>query len=67
MNLISISSFIKDLKESPTISIMLKAKELKKKGIEIYNFGVGEMNPMIEIPSPVKDGIIKGNLKNNKK
>jgi hypothetical protein len=29
-------------------------------GVEVFNFGVGEMHPEVRIPEPLKEGIKKG-------
>lgn len=42
------------LAPSPTLEIKSIADTLKQKGKKVYDFGVGEMNPEIKLPSIVK-------------
>ncbi len=48
---------VKGIKQSPTLSILAKAKELKKKGINVLDFSVGE--PDFDTPQNIKDAAIK--------
>ncbi|NWF76226.1 MAG: pyridoxal phosphate-dependent aminotransferase [Nitrospirae bacterium] len=45
------------IKPSPTLSIDAKAKELKERGIDVVNFGVGE--PDFDTPENIKEAAIK--------
>jgi aspartate aminotransferase len=49
----NISERVKSIKESPTLAINTKAKELKQKGIDIINFCIGE--PDFDTPKNIKD------------
>ncbi len=52
-----LSERIKRIKPSPTLAITAKARELKKKGIDIIGFGAGE--PDFDTPEYVKEGAIR--------
>ncbi len=45
------------IKPSPTLAVDSKAKELKAKGIDVVNFGVGE--PDFDTPEHIKEAAIK--------
>ncbi len=47
----------KKIKPSPTLSVDSKAKELKAKGFDVVNFGVGE--PDFDTPEHIKEAAIK--------
>lgn len=47
----------KKVKPSPTLAVDSKAKEMKAKGIDIVNFGVGE--PDFDTPEHIKEAAIK--------
>lgn len=47
----------KKIKPSPTLAVDTKAKELKAKGLDIVNFGVGE--PDFDTPEHIKEAAIK--------
>lgn len=47
----------KKIKPSPTLAIDSKAKELKAKGFDVVNFGVGE--PDFDTPEHIKEAAIK--------
>ncbi|MDR1052345.1 MAG: pyridoxal phosphate-dependent aminotransferase [Endomicrobium sp.] len=49
----NISERVKSIKESPTLAINSKAKELKQRGIDIINFCIGE--PDFDTPKNIKD------------
>ena len=50
---IKIANRAKAIKPSPTLSVSTKATELKSKGIDVINFGVGE--PDFDTPQYIKD------------
>lgn len=52
-----ISERAKKVKPSPTLAVDSKAKELKAKGSDIVNFGVGE--PDFDTPEHIKEAAIK--------
>ncbi|GAB6182599.1 pyridoxal phosphate-dependent aminotransferase [Thermodesulfovibrio hydrogeniphilus] len=47
----------KKVKPSPTLAVDSKAKELKAKGVDVVNFGVGE--PDFDTPEHIKEAAIK--------
>lgn len=47
----------KKVKPSPTLAVDSKAKEMKAKGVDIVNFGVGE--PDFDTPEHIKEAAIK--------
>jgi len=51
-----LSQRAKNLKPSATLEINRKAKELKKKGVDVINFAVGE--PDFDTPVPIKEAAI---------
>lgn len=52
-----ISERAKKVKPSPTLAVDAKAKEMKAKGIDVVNFGVGE--PDFDTPEHIKEAAIK--------
>lgn len=52
-----ISERAKKVKPSPTLAVDSKAKEMKAKGFDIVNFGVGE--PDFDTPEHIKEAAIK--------
>lgn len=52
-----ISRRLKDVKESPTLSITAKAREMKQRGQDVVSFGAGE--PDFDTPSHIKSTAIK--------
>ncbi len=52
-----LSERVQRIKPSPTLAITAKAKELRKRGIDIIGFGAGE--PDFDTPDYVKEGAIK--------
>lgn len=52
-----ISNRIKEVKESPTLAITAKAKEMRQKGEDVISFGAGE--PDFDTPLPIKSAAIK--------
>lgn len=52
-----ISERAKKVKPSPTLAVDSRAKELKAKGMDIVNFGVGE--PDFDTPEHIKEAAIK--------
>ncbi|MCX7988477.1 MAG: pyridoxal phosphate-dependent aminotransferase [Thermodesulfovibrio sp.] len=52
-----ISERAKKVKPSPTLAVDSKAKEMKKKGLDVVNFGVGE--PDFDTPEHIKEAAIK--------
>ena len=45
------------VKPSPTIAMDSKAKEMKARGVDVINFGVGE--PDFDTPEHIKDAAIR--------
>eukprot|EP01113_Clastostelium_recurvatum_P038056 TRINITY_DN5634_c0_g1_i3.p1 TRINITY_DN5634_c0_g1~~TRINITY_DN5634_c0_g1_i3.p1 ORF type:complete len:675 (-),score=46.37 TRINITY_DN5634_c0_g1_i3:11-2035(-) len=64
-NPFQLSSWALAMRKSPTHGIMGQVAEMRKQGIHVYDFGVGEMSPEIPLPSPVKDGMIQA-IQDNK-
>lgn len=52
-----ISRRIEKVKESPTLAITAKAKEMKQKGVDVVSFGAGE--PDFDTPSHIKSTAIE--------
>ncbi len=52
-----ISERAKKVKPSPTLAVDSKAKEMKAKGLDVVNFGVGE--PDFDTPEHIKEAAIK--------
>ncbi|MFH0771269.1 MAG: pyridoxal phosphate-dependent aminotransferase [Candidatus Omnitrophota bacterium] len=52
-----ISARLKDVKESPTLAITAKAKEMKQKGQDVVSFGAGE--PDFDTPLHIKSAAVK--------
>ncbi|MCX8033703.1 MAG: pyridoxal phosphate-dependent aminotransferase [Thermodesulfovibrio sp.] len=52
-----ISERAKKVKPSPTLAVDSKAKEMKTKGLDVVNFGVGE--PDFDTPEHIKESAIK--------
>ena len=52
-----ISRRIEKVKESPTLAITAKAKEMKQKGDDVVSFGAGE--PDFDTPSHIKSSAVK--------
>lgn len=52
-----ISERAKKVKPSPTLAVDSKAKEMKKRGLDVVNFGVGE--PDFDTPEHIKEAAIK--------
>ena len=52
-----ISKRLKEVKESPTLAITARAKEMKQRGEDVVNFGAGE--PDFDTPVPIKSAAIK--------
>lgn len=52
-----LSERVHRIKPSPTLAITAKAKELRKRGIDVIGFGAGE--PDFDTPDYVKEGAIK--------
>ncbi len=52
-----ISQRAKNIKPSPTLAVDSKAKEMKAKGLDVVNFGVGE--PDFDTPPHIKEAAIK--------
>jgi aspartate aminotransferase len=52
-----LSSRVKSIKPSPTLSMDTKAKEMKASGIDVISFGVGE--PDFDTPDNIKEAAIK--------
>ncbi|KPK41237.1 MAG: aspartate aminotransferase [Omnitrophica WOR_2 bacterium SM23_29] len=48
---------MREIKESPTLAITAKAKEMKKRGEDVVSFGAGE--PDFDTPSHIKSAAIK--------
>jgi len=54
---LKISRRIEKVKESPTLAITAKAKEMKQKGDDVVSFGAGE--PDFDTPSHIKSSAVK--------
>lgn len=52
-----ISQRAKNIKPSPTLAVDSKAKEMKAKGLDVVNFGVGE--PDFDTPPHIKEAAMK--------
>jgi len=52
-----LSERVQRIKPSPTLAITAKAKELRKRGIDVIGFGAGE--PDFDTPDYVKEGAIR--------
>ena len=52
-----ISKRLKEVKESPTLAITARAKEMRQMGEDIVSFGAGE--PDFDTPAPIKSAAIK--------
>lgn len=52
-----ISRRLKEVKESPTLTITARAKEMKQSGEDVVSFGAGE--PDFDTPVPIKSAAIK--------
>ena len=52
------SAWAQHLIASPTLAIKALAEQLRNSGKAIYDFGIGEMNPEVQIPAVLKTGII---------
>ena len=51
------SSWAQQIKPSPTLEVKLIADRLKLEGKQIYDFGIGEMNPELPVPHLLKAAI----------
>lgn len=51
--MLSLSKMAQGIKDSPTLALTAKAKELKKQGVDIIGFGAGE--PDFDTPEYIKD------------
>lgn len=49
----------RDLPQSPTIAVFTLASQMVRNGVDVINFGVGEMVPEIQPPREFTEGIIK--------
>ena len=62
--MINLSSYVQQLKPSPTLEIMKIADRLKKEGKSLFDFGIGELNPEIKTPPELIQEIV-ASLKEN--
>jgi aspartate aminotransferase len=53
------SQWAQKLKPSPTLEVKAVADAMRKAGGDIFDFGIGEMNPEIPLPTNIKEGITK--------
>ena len=51
------SSWAQQIKPSPTLEVKLIADRLRLEGKQIYDFGIGEMNPELPVPHLLKAAI----------
>ena len=51
------SAWAQQIKPSPTLEVKLIADRLRLKGKQIYDFGIGEMNPELPVPHLLKAAI----------
>lgn len=51
------SEWAENLKPSPTLEIKAVADALRQKGENVFDFGIGEMNPEIPVPAIIKEGM----------
>ena len=51
------SSWAQEIKPSPTLEVKLIADRLRLEGKQIYDFGIGEMNPELPVPHLLKAAI----------
>ena len=51
------SAWAQQIKPSPTLEIKSIADKLRLKGTQIYDFGIGEMNPELPVPHILKTAI----------
>ena len=58
------SQWAQKLKPSPTLKIKAVADTMRETGEDVFDFGIGEMNPEIPVPTNIKEGISKA-LKEN--
>jgi len=57
INMLSLSKMAESIKDSPTLALTAKAKELKQQGVDIIGFGAGE--PDFDTPEYIKDAAKK--------
>ena len=51
------SAWVQQIKPSPTLEIKAVADKLRLEGKQIYDFGIGEMNPELPVPHLLKTAI----------
>eukprot|EP01090_Pellita_catalonica_P015121 TRINITY_DN4005_c0_g1_i3.p1 TRINITY_DN4005_c0_g1~~TRINITY_DN4005_c0_g1_i3.p1 ORF type:complete len:429 (+),score=44.77 TRINITY_DN4005_c0_g1_i3:73-1359(+) len=56
---IAVSSFLASVGNSPTLRVKALVDELREKGTEVYDFGIGEMNPAVPVPIALRKAIAK--------
>ncbi|ELR14710.1 aminotransferase, class I/II superfamily protein [Acanthamoeba castellanii str. Neff] len=56
------SPWAQHLKPSPTLAIKEVADQLKLSGVEVFDFGVGEMNPFVPVPLALRQAIAAAQL-----
>jgi len=55
---IAVNPWTTTVPPSPTMGIKLLADDMKQKGAVVYDFGVGEMNPEIPLPTAFYNGLV---------
>ena len=53
------SQWAQKLKPSPTLQIKAVADAMRSAGGKVFDFGIGEMNPEIPLPTNIKEAITK--------
>lgn len=60
LSVMQLSRRVRDLKPSATISVMNRAKDMQRRGIDVVSFAAGE--PDFDTPEPIKQSAIKALL-----